>query len=161
LSSAEAKANYQAKLQDTIEKARDLCRRVKDERGLPGLVIGVSVNGEKIWDEGTNKLTLIGYVLSYISLGFLVLRMHKLQRSLNPNILSEIFKGFGYADLENRLKMSPKAVLRIASISKSMTMGMLAKLMEEGKINIDSPIQTYLPNYPRKQVEGKDVSEPN
>jgi len=37
-------------------------------------------------------------------------------------------------------------------------MAMMAKLMEEGKINIDSPIQNYLPDYPKKQVDGKDVS---
>lgn len=53
--------------------------------------------------------------------------------------------------------MKPEAVMRIASISKSMTMAMLAKLMEEGKIDIDKPIQTYLPKYPEKYFEGEKV----
>jgi hypothetical protein len=35
-----------------IMKARDLAYRMKDEVGAPGLVIGVSVNGETVWSEG-------------------------------------------------------------------------------------------------------------
>ena len=53
--------------------------------------------------------------------------------------------------------MSPNSVLRIASISKSMTAAMLGKLIEEGRIDIDLPIQTYVPNFPEKSVDGKKV----
>lgn len=53
--------------------------------------------------------------------------------------------------------MKPESIMRIASISKSMTMAMLAKLMEEGKIDIDKPIQAYLPTYPESFVDGEKV----
>ncbi|CAG7819873.1 unnamed protein product [Allacma fusca] len=66
-------------------------------------------------------------------------------------------EGFGYADVENNVKMEPNVIMRIASISKSMTTAMLAKLMEEDKINIDLPVQTYLPNFPQKEVDGMPV----
>lgn len=64
----------------------------------------------------------------------------------------------GFADLENQVPMTTKAVFRIASISKSMTVAMLAKLMEDGKIDLDMPIQTYVPDYPKMQHENKIVS---
>lgn len=69
--------------------------------------------------------------------------------------------GFGFANLENNVRMKPENIMRIASISKSMTMAMLAKLMEEGKIDIDKPIQTYLPTYPEKYVDGEKVGREN
>lgn len=69
--------------------------------------------------------------------------------------------GFGFANLENNVRMKPEIIMRIASISKSMTMAMLAKLMEEGKIDIDKPIQTYLPTYPEKCVDGEKVGTGN
>lgn len=65
--------------------------------------------------------------------------------------------GFGFANIETQTEMKPECIMRIASISKSMTMAMLAKLMEEGKIDIDKPIQTYLPDYPEKCVDGEKV----
>ncbi len=53
--------------------------------------------------------------------------------------------------------MRPDSVLRIASISKSITMAMLAKQMEEGKVNIDLPIQEYVPEFPKKKWDGNEV----
>jgi len=65
--------------------------------------------------------------------------------------------GFGYADLENEVKMGPESVVRIGSISKPMTMAMLGRLMEDNKIDLDLPVQTYVPNFPKKEVGGKEV----
>jgi len=79
-------------------------------------------------------------------------------RYINLYLCSVIYSsGFGYSDIENRVKMTPEKVLRIASISKSMTAAMLGKLWEEGKIDLDKPIQTYIPDFPKKKVEGKNV----
>jgi serine beta-lactamase-like protein LACTB len=66
--------------------------------------------------------------------------------------------GFGYSDVENGVKMSPESVIRIASISKSMTMAMMGRLMEEGQVDIDAPVQKYLPQFPTKTYEGQPVS---
>jgi len=65
--------------------------------------------------------------------------------------------GFGYADLENRLLAQTSTVMRIASISKPITMAVLAKLWEEGKVDLDSPIQNYVPDWPEKTVDGEKV----
>ena len=47
--------------------------------------------------------------------------------------------------------------MRIASISKSITMTTLAKLWEEGKIDLDAPVQKYVPYFPVKKFEGEEV----
>ena len=60
-------------------------------------------------------------------------------------------KGFGYADLENRAPAKPESSYRLASITKTMTAVAVLHLVEEGKINLDSDIQTYVPYFPKKR----------
>ncbi|KAH0512093.1 Serine beta-lactamase-like protein LACTB, mitochondrial [Microtus ochrogaster] len=64
----------------------------------------------------------------------------------------------GYADVENRVPCKPETVMRIASISKSLTMVALAKLWEDGKLDLDLPVQHYVPEFPEKEYEGEKVS---
>lgn len=65
--------------------------------------------------------------------------------------------GLGFADVENRIPCSPDSVMRVASISKSFTMTAVAKLWEEGRIDLDAPVQTYVPEFPEKEFEGEKV----
>lgn len=65
----------------------------------------------------------------------------------------------GYADVENRVLCKPETVLRIASISKPLTMVAVAKLWEEGKLDLDAPVQKYVPEFPEKEYEGEKVNE--
>ncbi|XP_015996602.2 serine beta-lactamase-like protein LACTB, mitochondrial isoform X1 [Rousettus aegyptiacus] len=67
-------------------------------------------------------------------------------------------EGLGYADVENRVPCKPETVMRIASISKSLTMVALAKLWEAGKLDLDVPVQHYVPEFPEKEYEGEKVS---
>ncbi|KAM7158060.1 serine beta-lactamase-like protein LACTB, mitochondrial isoform 4-T4 [Molossus nigricans] len=67
-------------------------------------------------------------------------------------------EGLGYADVENRVLCKPETVMRIASISKSLTMVALAKLWEAGKLDLDIPVQYYVPEFPEKEYEGEKVS---
>lgn len=63
-------------------------------------------------------------------------------------VLSE---GFGYADLEQNIPVTPKTKLRIGSVSKTITSAALGKLYEEGKIDFDVPIQQYASYFPEKR----------
>lgn len=63
-------------------------------------------------------------------------------------------EGFGFADVENRVLCSSKTVMRIASISKPITATAAAKLWEEGKLDLDSPIQAYISSFPEKTFDG-------
>ncbi|KAG8440211.1 hypothetical protein GDO86_006122 [Hymenochirus boettgeri] len=67
-------------------------------------------------------------------------------------------EGLGFADVENRVPCSAESVMRVASISKSFTMAALAKLWEEGKLDLDAPVQQYVPEFPEKQFEGEKVT---
>ncbi|XP_037624404.1 serine beta-lactamase-like protein LACTB, mitochondrial isoform X2 [Sebastes umbrosus] len=67
-------------------------------------------------------------------------------------------EGIGYADLENRVPCSPATVMRIASISKPLTSAAAARLCEEGKLELDVPVQKYVPEFPQKQFDGQDVT---
>ncbi|KAK2867400.1 hypothetical protein Q8A67_025517 [Cirrhinus molitorella] len=67
-------------------------------------------------------------------------------------------EGVGYADLENRVPCGPDTVMRIASISKPLTAAAVARLWEDGKIDLDAPVQKYVPEFPQKQYEGQNVT---
>lgn len=54
-------------------------------------------------------------------------------------------KGFGYADIDNKVLMTPTTQLRTASVAKVITTTALGRLISEGKIDIDIPIKSYIP----------------
>ena len=61
-------------------------------------------------------------------------------------------EGFGYADLEQQVKVDPaKTKFRIGSVSKTLTATAIALLMEEDKLDLDVPIQQYVPEFPQKK----------
>jgi CubicO group peptidase (beta-lactamase class C family) len=60
-------------------------------------------------------------------------------------------KGFGYADLENKMPAKPESSYRMASVSKTFTAIAVLDLVEEGKIDLDAEVQTYVPYFPKKE----------
>ena len=59
-------------------------------------------------------------------------------------------EGFGYANLEHRVPMQPAVKFRVGSISKSLTAAAVARLVEDGRLDLDAPIQKYVPSFPEK-----------
>lgn len=59
-------------------------------------------------------------------------------------------EGFGYANVEHRVPVTPLTKFRIGSVSKTMTSVALGLLVEEGKIDLDAPIQQYVSSFPEK-----------
>src|SRR5271165_7559990 len=59
-------------------------------------------------------------------------------------------EGFGYADLEERVPVWPTTKFRIGSISKPLTATGLMQLVEAGKVDLDAPVQKYVPSFPDK-----------
>jgi len=59
-------------------------------------------------------------------------------------------EGFGYADLEQRVAAWPTTKFRIGSVSKPLSAVALVKLAEQGKLDLDAPIQKYVPTFPDK-----------
>lgn len=56
-------------------------------------------------------------------------------------------KGFGYADIENNIPATPETVYRAGSIAKLFTAAATMQLAEQGKLNIDSPLNEALPEF--------------
>src|SRR5215813_1495176 len=63
-------------------------------------------------------------------------------------------EGFGYADVEQRVPVWPTTKFRIASDSKPLTAAGLMLLVEQGKIDLDAPVQKYVPSFPDKSANG-------
>jgi serine beta-lactamase-like protein LACTB len=59
-------------------------------------------------------------------------------------------EGFGYADLEQRVPAWATTKFRIGSVSKPLTSAGLMLLVEQGKLELDAPIQKYVPGFPDK-----------
>ncbi|MBV9774532.1 MAG: beta-lactamase family protein [Gemmatimonadetes bacterium] len=59
-------------------------------------------------------------------------------------------EGFGYADVENRVPVTALTRFRVASVSKPLTAAAIARLYEDGKLDLDAPVQRYVPSFPRK-----------
>lgn len=49
--------------------------------------------------------------------------------------------GFGLADVEQMVPCTADTVMRIASISKSITATIAARLVQNGKLNLDTNVQ--------------------
>lgn len=60
-------------------------------------------------------------------------------------------EGFGFADLENRTPVTPLTRFRIGSVSKSMTSIAVGQLHAAGRLDLDAPVQRYVPAFPRKR----------
>jgi CubicO group peptidase (beta-lactamase class C family) len=60
-------------------------------------------------------------------------------------------KGFGYADLENKVTAKPESSYRLASVTKTITAIAVLQLVEKGKIDLDAEVQTYVPYFPKKK----------
>jgi len=60
-------------------------------------------------------------------------------------------KGYGVSDVENNVPATAETVYRIASLSKSLTATAAMRLVEEHRLDLDSPVQKYCPAFPTKQ----------
>jgi CubicO group peptidase (beta-lactamase class C family) len=61
-------------------------------------------------------------------------------------------KGFGYADLENRVPATPQTIYSICSISKLFTSIGVMQLRDEGKLDLDDPVSEHIPWLRIKQL---------
>ncbi|MCO6476054.1 MAG: beta-lactamase family protein [Phaeodactylibacter sp.] len=62
-------------------------------------------------------------------------------------------ESFGFADLENNVPAKLNTKFRIGSISKTLTGIAIGKLMEENRLNLNDPVQKYVPYFPEKKWE--------
>lgn len=58
-------------------------------------------------------------------------------------------RGFGLADLENLVPARPATAYRTASVAKPMTAVAAMQLVERNRLDLDAPIQRYVPSFPQ------------
>ncbi len=56
-------------------------------------------------------------------------------------------KGFGFQDADKKVPATAETVYRVGSISKLFTDIAVMRLVESGKLDLDAPIQRYLPDF--------------
>jgi len=57
---------------------------------------------------------------------------------------------YGLADVENAVPVRTDTMFRLGSISKPITATAVLQLAERGKLDLDAPIQRYVPTFPEK-----------
>ncbi len=80
---------------------------------------------------------------------------HEMRKSSTPGLSIALVddqrivwaEGFGYADLAHQVPASARTLYRVGSISKLFTATAALQLAEQGRLDIDRPLQTYLPNF--------------
>jgi CubicO group peptidase (beta-lactamase class C family) len=57
-------------------------------------------------------------------------------------------KGYGMADLEREVPITPASIFHVASISKQFTAMSILLLEQQGKLSIDDEVRKYIPELP-------------
>lgn len=58
-------------------------------------------------------------------------------------------KGFGYADLKNKITVTPETKFRIGSVTKQFTAAAILKLQEKGLLSVTDKLSRFIPDFPR------------
>ncbi len=66
--------------------------------------------------------------------------------------------GVGYQDPRQKTAAGAGTVYRVGSVSKPITALLLMMLVEQGLIDLDAPVQKYLPEFQPKNTSGKQVT---
>ncbi len=60
-------------------------------------------------------------------------------------------EGFRWADMEHESPVTPSTLFRVGGISKTITAAAVGMLSEQGRLNLDAPVQRYVPSFPEKE----------
>lgn len=60
-------------------------------------------------------------------------------------------EGFRWADMENQTPVTPATLFRIGGVSESLTAAAVGLLSERARLDLDAPVQRYVPGFPEKE----------
>lgn len=63
-------------------------------------------------------------------------------------------KGYGMADLEHDVPITPDTIFEVGSVSKQFTAAAVLLLARDGKLSIDDPVKKYIPELPDYPSDG-------
>jgi CubicO group peptidase (beta-lactamase class C family) len=69
-------------------------------------------------------------------------------------------RGFGFADLAAKVPVTPETEFNVGSLSKTPTAWAVMQLVDEGKVRLDAPVDTYLRRWhlPPSSFEKREVT---
>src|SRR6185436_12732482 len=67
-------------------------------------------------------------------------------------------RGFGLADRDRKIPATAETVYRVGSVSKLFTDIAVMQLVERGKLDLDAPVETYLPDFKPQNPYGVPVT---
>jgi len=81
---------------------------------------------------------------------------HLVESSLAPGCAAAVAirgevvweEGFGFADLDHRVEAGVETRFGLGSLSKALTMACAGGLVQDGLLDLDAPVEDYLPDFP-------------
>lgn len=67
-------------------------------------------------------------------------------------------KGFGMADVDEGRSATPQTVMGLGSVTKSLTAMAIMQLAEQGLLDLDAPVTTYLPAFTMADERYQDIT---
>lgn len=114
--------------------------------GLIALILTVAVLGQVSFVRATRELSESARIASFET------QLESLRQELKIPAYSAAIvknqkviwaKGFGYADVENKIPATEHTAYHLASLTKTFASTILMGLVQEGKIKLDDPVSKY------------------
>src|SRR5262245_37099359 len=67
---------------------------------------------------------------------------------VSTNGAPALAKGYGMADLEHDVPITPETIFEAGSVSKQFTAAAVLLLARDGKLSLDDPVRRYIPELP-------------
>jgi serine beta-lactamase-like protein LACTB, mitochondrial len=129
--------------------------------GIPGLWVYMSITATKVHPENIPSLTNSPPLPKWAGAEERSRQIVRASMSANNlaglsvavGIDGEIVwaEGFGFADVESRLPVTPNHRFRTGTASIVFTSAAIGLLLDEGRLKLDDEIQRYVPEFPTKQ----------
>ena len=123
-------------------------------RGLVTLILTVAIAGQAIFVQATGARATDAATQS--SDAERIARLETLLENLRQELKIPAYsaaivkdqkvlwaKGFGYADVENKIPATEHTPYHLASLTKTFASTILMQLVQEGKIKLDDPVSKY------------------
>jgi CubicO group peptidase (beta-lactamase class C family) len=115
-----------------------MVHRVHWVRWMAVTVIGVSAAGAA-WADQVDQLVRAEMARQHIpGLSIAVVK--------NGRIIKEA--GYGLANIEHKVAVTPQTIFQSGSVGKQFTAALVMLLTQDGKLRLDAPVSTYLPDAP-------------
>jgi CubicO group peptidase (beta-lactamase class C family) len=122
--------------------------------GLVALILTLAILGQAliVWARGAHMADPIGQPSELAGMARFETLLESLRQDLKIPAYSAAIvkdqkviwaKGFGYADVENKVPATEHTAYHLASLTKTFASTIVMQLVQEGKIKLDDPVSKY------------------